>query len=843
MLDAALKQVKENGFLMKRAIDQRKLDDALEKANEMWKALKTINLSPKRYNELYMKAVDEMRDLEEYLHAIQRNPAEHGNRRIGDIYEQVQGFVNVIPRLYLLCCVGGVYICSKEAPAKDILTDMAEMIKCVQHPMKGLFLRNYLSQVTKNKLPDVGSPYEGVGGTVQDAYVFVLKNYCETNRLWIRLQTVGNKDKKEREQERLQLRILVGTNLVRLSQLEGLDAHEYETFVLPRMLDEVVACADTISQSYLMDCIIQVFPDELHLATLPLFLGKCTQLKDKVQVRLILQAMINRLVNYFAQNADGAESQALAPDMDVFQLLSSCVAALIEKRSGQPQPAATSSSGAKEAPAPRMSLMEKLRLHTMLATFAIKSFPTRRAEYVERCLASSLELMTAAGYCKPCSLAVDPSRAQEGEQKAIGEAINLIEALLRAPLDGLAMAALKMDAFTGLMKILPWDNWRHVSQALLQALVHPPAARPIADLATLVLLLSSITPLLRDPEGMPALPRDEDGKEIDVKPEAAFVDEQQLVAKALHLLKNDDTDDVVHMLVAARDFFSEGGRHRLQHTLPPLLFVALGLARRTMDREKQVEAGQGDAPKFSTRQVLKFLMETLEMFKEVLPEQALKVYLYAAQVADEANKYHAITYEFAKEALLLHEGPITDSKAQVRSLSSIVGSLLTLRHLPVEDYEALVTKVAQYANKLLKKPDQSRMVALCSHLFDKRIAAAAASAGDDDAKPSPLAAYSEQGRVLECLQRALKIASVSQPNLFVDILDRYVYFFEHDTRTVEAGALSKLVELIAEQLAQAEAEGRGSPDVATHFHNTKEYIRAKQQAPGPLREKFAAVKV
>jgi vacuolar protein sorting-associated protein 35 len=845
LLDSSLKQVKEQGFLMKRAIDQRKLDEALEKANEMLKALKTINLSPKRYNELYMKAVDEMRDLEEYLFAIQRNPAEHGHRRIGDIYEQVQGFVNVIPRLYLLCCVGGVYICSKEAPAKDILTDMAEMIKCVQHPMKGLFLRNYLSQVTKNKLPDVGSPYEGVGGTVQDAYVFVLKNYCETNRLWIRLQSVGNKDKKEREQERLQLRILVGTNLVRLSQLEGLDAHEYETFVLPRMLDEVVACADTISQSYLMDCIIQVFPDELHLATLPLFLGKCTQLKEKVQVRLILQAIINRLVNYFAQNADGAESQALAPDMDVFQLLSNCVATLIEKRSGQqpqqapPSSSSSSASSAREAPAPRMSLMEKLRLYTMLANFAIKSFPTRRVEYVERCLASSLELMTSAGYCKPCSLAVDPSRAQEGEQKAIGEAINLIEALLRAPLDGLAMAALKMDAFTGLMKILPWDNWRHVSYALLRALAYPPTARPITDLATLVLLLSSITPLLRDPEGMPAPPRDEDGKEIDVKPDAAFVDEQLYVAKALHLLKNDDTDDVVHMLVAARDYFSEGGRHRLQHTLPPLLFIALGLARRTMDREKQVAAGQGAAPKFSTRQVLKFLMETLEMFKEILPEQALKVYLYAAQVADDANKYHAITYEFAKEALLLHEGPITDSKAQVRSLSSIVGSLLTLRHLPVEDYEALVTKVAQYANKLLKKPDQSRMVALCSHLFDKRIAAAT---GDDET-PSPLAAYSEQGRVLECLQRALKIASVSQPNLFVDILDRYIYFFEHDTRTIEAGALSKLVELITEQLTQAEAEGRGSADVATHFHNIKGYIRGKQQAAGPLREKFAAVKV
>ena len=48
---------------------------------------------------------------------------------------------------YLLLTVGSVYIVSKEAPAKDILKDLVEMCRGVQHPMRGLFLRNYLSQV------------------------------------------------------------------------------------------------------------------------------------------------------------------------------------------------------------------------------------------------------------------------------------------------------------------------------------------------------------------------------------------------------------------------------------------------------------------------------------------------------------------------------------------------------------------------------------------------------------------------------------------------------------------------------------------------------------------------
>lgn len=57
--------------------------------------------------------------------------------------------------------MGSVYIKSKEAPARDILKDLVEMCRGIQHPLRGLFLRSYLSQVSKDKLPDIGSEYEG----------------------------------------------------------------------------------------------------------------------------------------------------------------------------------------------------------------------------------------------------------------------------------------------------------------------------------------------------------------------------------------------------------------------------------------------------------------------------------------------------------------------------------------------------------------------------------------------------------------------------------------------------------------------------------------------------------
>jgi vacuolar protein sorting-associated protein 35 len=106
------------------------------------------------------------------------------------------------------------------------------------------------------------------------------------------------KDRKKREKERMDLRILVGSNLVRLSQLEGLDVKQYREDVLPKILEEVVVCKDTIAQSYLMECVIQVFPDDFHLMTLDLFLKTIVELKEKVDVRNILEAMMDRLVCY-----------------------------------------------------------------------------------------------------------------------------------------------------------------------------------------------------------------------------------------------------------------------------------------------------------------------------------------------------------------------------------------------------------------------------------------------------------------------------------------------------------------------------------------------------------------
>lgn len=178
--------------------------------------------------------------------------------------------------------------------------------------------------------------------------------------------------------------------------------------------------------------------------------------------------------------------------------------------------------------------------------------------------------------------------------------------------------------------------------------------------------------------------------------------------------------------------------------------------------------------------------------------------------------------------------------AQRAALVVLVGSLLMCRGFDKDDYEALVTKTAQFAARLLKKTDQCRTVMLCSHLFYTGSAEEPGS-------------YRNPQRVLECLQRSLKIAdactmaSPTNVQLFVDILDRYVFYFELGNPVVSHKFVSGLVALIDEHMESIDGGGvlGGSADdgmgvgadsasvraAREQFRQIVQYVRAKKADP------------
>ena len=199
-LEDALSVVKKHAFHMKRAIEDNNLRDSLKNASAMLGELRTRQLSPKRYYDLWHNIAFELEFLREFF----VNKEEKHGRSAMELYELVQHAGNVLPRLYLLVCVGCVYVESREGKAKDVLRDLVEMAKGCQHPVHGLFLRAYLAQTVKGRglLQDTGNELEkSGGGTVEDSIEFTLSNFTEMNKLWVRMQRFNRQQQQQQQQQ------------------------------------------------------------------------------------------------------------------------------------------------------------------------------------------------------------------------------------------------------------------------------------------------------------------------------------------------------------------------------------------------------------------------------------------------------------------------------------------------------------------------------------------------------------------------------------------------------------------------------------------------------------------
>jgi vacuolar protein sorting-associated protein 35 len=117
-----------------------------------------------------------------------------------------------------------------------------------------------------------------------------------------------------------------------------------------------------------------------------------------------------------------------------------------------------------------------------------------------------------------------------------------------------------------------------------------------------------------------------------------------------------------------------------------------------------------------------FTQQTIATLSKGKPETGIKLYLESALITDKLGllakeEFGPISYEFISQSFSLYEENAGDSKLQSRCVKAIIGTLIACRCLSKEDYEGLIMKTAQYAAKMLKKPDQCEMVALCSNLF------------------------------------------------------------------------------------------------------------------------------
>lgn len=776
LLEEALNNVKMQTFQMKRCLDKNKLMDGLKHASNMLGELRTSVLSPKSYYELYMAVCDELRHLEMYL----LDEFQKG-RKVADLYELVQYAGNIVPRMYLLITVGIVYIKTQEYSRRDILRDLVEMCRGVQHPLRGLFLRNYLLQCTKNVLPDTleeSSTHED--GVIQDSIDYIQLNFAEMNKLWVRMQHQGHsRDREKKEKERMELRILVGTNLVRLSQLENVEVDTYKRIVLPGILEQVVSCRDAIAQEYLMECIIQVFPDEMHLATLNNFLSACGQLHPMVNVKNVIIALIDRLA-LFAQRND---SGGIPSDIQLFDVFSEEIANIIGGREGNMPPE------------------DIVALQVSLINMAHKCY-AGKVKYVDTVLEVTKRLFDN----------INLDKIEYGTP--VGREM---EKLLKIPISNYndVLTVLSLPNFAPLLNMFDFEGRRAISVFIVENAVENETSVASAEHVDQILTLTAT--LVADQEDGPKAGEWDDPEE--------FAEEQGLMGRLIHLLVSSDPDQQYNILSTARKHFGAGGAKRIESSLPPIVIAAYRLVKVYYDIREQDDKWEKKVAK-----IFQFCHATIAaLVKADMAELPLRMYLLGVLALDKIpyNDQETMAYEFMSQAFSLYEDEISDSRAQMAAISLMIGTLEQTTCFSEENHDPLRTQCALAASKLLKKPDQCRGVMVCSHLFWTGKTKTNGGKELNDAK-----------RVLDCLKKGVKIASQvmdlgTKVQLLVELLNKYIFFLEKGVASVQIEMIQELIDRIKEDSPNLEANDEGE-QIGSHFANTLAHIKTRMaEEEGP----------
>ncbi|XP_022818272.1 vacuolar protein sorting-associated protein 35 isoform X2 [Spodoptera litura] len=783
LLDEALNVVKVQAFQMKRCLDKSKLMDALKHASTMLGELRTSLLSPKSYYELYMAITDELRHLELYLlEEFQKG------RKVADLYELVQYAGNIVPRLYLLITVGLVYIKTNSNLRRDLLKDLVEMCRGVQHPLRGLFLRNYLLQCTRNVLPDTAEAQNENEGVVKDAIDFVLMNFAEMNKLWVRMQHQGHsRDKERRERERSELRILVGTNLVRLSQLESVTVEDYGRLVLPGILEQVVSCRDAIAQEYLMECIIQVFPDEFHLANLQPFLKSCAELQPGVNIKNIIIALIERLATYSQRNEGNINLSVVLEDgkeqeVQLFEVFSDQVAAITQSRTDMPPE-------------------DMLSLQLALLKLAQRCHPDK-LNYVDRVLAHTDKI------CADIHQASGKTHLEHNTA-----VFKELMKILKLPADHYKniLTLIKLQNYSPLIRHLNHPGRIMIAVHLINDVLETDCL--ISTPEDVESVLSMLDVLVKDQPDQPTA-------EPDVED---FMEEQGLLARLIHHFKSDSADRQYLILSAARKALQAGGAARIQHTFPPIVFHAYRLAH-TYKQLRETD----DMWEKKCQKIFQFCHQTITMLvKAELAELPLRLYLQGALAISEIGfaNHETIAYEFLSQAFSLYEDEISDSKAQLAAITLIIATFEQINCFGAENAEPMRTQCALAASKLLKKPDQSRAVALCAHLFWK---------APKDGKQWPL---NDASRGLDCLKKAARVAQQCmdggvQAQLLAELLGRYALLRERGNACLTTTLIDAVIQKIREELANLD-QSEEVEQITKHFHNTLQHLKNRMECPDP----------
>ena len=800
-LDRGLKKIKAQSFHIHTAIEKNNLRQCLKETYSMLSELRTNALTPKNYYHLFTTIFDEMMIVENFF----REEIKRG-RKPRDIYDSVQQAIYLIPRLYLMISAGALVMENEPKSAEEIIFDLLGMIKGVQNPIRGLFVRYYLLKRIKDKLPDKDNVYIEEGGKIEDTLKFLIQNMDEMNRLWIRLSSdvMGN-EKILRDKERTELKILVGESINRLSSLDGLTIELYEKEVLPKLIQIILESNDVLSQQYLMECIIHAFSDSYNIKCIESILNTLSSLTPGVDIKGLFISLMEKLAKFITDNsgedATEEDKKLTSAAMNVYPVLLQYFDRLQKE---------TCMLG------DNMDVLKLLDLNAAFMKFSIKCTDIDVLSSINHILTSTLE----------CFRQLARRLSSDGNKK--------LSKLLAIPLES-NHSLFEMTDFDGLILFLDYSLRKNLALKIIQSLYKDQSKEKLDSVDKIQKLLKLIRPLITDVE---------DALEEDYM---TFESEQNEVSKMIFVVKSQDPEIIYEIYGELKNVFVEGGSNRRKITLPTLASCIIqfchklslaydnknGLVSEEIKKNPYsneiinlIDVSKIDSDETFYKLMLniyKLLNEIISIISQENPENALKLYLASAAqvntIQSDRSNYEEACASFMNAAMNIYQEGKYDQNIKYSLLSQVVGYLLNFTILSNENVENILKILMESGTKMAKRGDQFNSMLSIGQIY--------------------YSVLKDGNKVNDCIDKARKYADFAMANpqnltLFIELLNKFLCYVENGDEiiSVKPEQIDDIIELIKNHIQtiknEVSVDSSFLPDIEKYFNNTIEIIKRRK---------------
>ena len=800
-LDKGLKKIRAQAFHIHTTIEKNNLRQCLKETYAMLTELRTNNLTPKNYYHLFTTIFDEMLLVEDFF----KEEINRG-RKVRDLYDSVQQAKYLIPRLYLMISAGALVMENEPKASDEIIFDLLGMIKGVQNPIRGLFTRYFMLKRIKDKLPDKGNKYLEEGGKFEETLKFIIQNLDEMNRLWIRISSdVSGSEKILRDKERVELKIIVGESINRLSSLDGLTIDIYEKDVLPKLIQIILESNDVLSQQYLMECIIHAFSDSYNIKCIELILNTLSRLLPGVDIKGLFINLMEKLAKFITDNSG---EDATEEDKQLVTSATGVYPILIQYFDRLQKEIFMEGS--------EMDVCKLLDLNSAFLKFAIQCKENDILTSINHVLGSTLQCL------------------KQYNRLLNSDALKKLNKLLEVPLTS-DFSIFEITDFDGLITFLDYTLRKNLSLNVIHALCRPDSKERLDSFEKIQKLIKLIKPLLADAE---------DAIEED---NYSFENNQSEVCKMIYIVKTEDPETTFQIYEELKNIFVNGGEKRKKVTLPALanciilfchrLSIAYDNKNNLISEEKKKnnfvkesietynisKIENGEAFYKLMIDIYKLLNEIISLIKENWPEVALKLYLVAASqvnsILSEKNNFEEACASFMNGALNIFNEGKYDINHKYFLLSQICGYLVNFTILSKENLENIIKVLMDTGNKMTKRGDQFNTMIDIGQIY--------------------YIVLKDGKKVLDCINKARKFANFAMTNpqnlnLYVDLLNKFLYFIdvENEIVTIKADQIDEMIELIKNHIEtiknEVSKDSSFLPAIESYFNNTIEFIKKRK---------------